>query len=93
MKKEIMNALKAKEATVKINEICTLHRWTKDALGDEVDRLTVSFPYIVGIKGGKEYDIVARDYNGIIYEISECMGDYLTACAEEAAKNLRAGYR
>ena len=88
-----MNALTQEEATVRINEICYLFRFTKDALGNDVDHLILNFKYVVGIKGGVFYEVKARDYDGIIEEVFNCTKHYLEECAKKATANLRAGYR
>ncbi len=92
--KEINKAIKSTKAIVKINGISYLRRWTKTALGEDVDRLELVFCPIGGIsKGGSSYSVESRDLDGIIIEIETYTTEYLKEVAERAAKNLRAGYR
>ena len=66
LKKDIMNLVKSDEGSAKVNNITTLRRWTKNALGEDIDRMTATFEYVAGVKGGFVFDIASRDYNGII---------------------------
>lgn len=93
IKKDIVNALNEETAFVKLNEIAALHRWRKSALGEDVDRLEVSFKYISGVKGGWSFPIESRDYDGILDEVERYTREYMEMCAEAMAKNLRNGYR
>lgn len=93
IKKEILAAINSENATVRINGIAYLKRWKKDALGNDVDRMMITFAYVAGIKGGWQREIESRDYNGIIAEIEEATSEYMSMCAEQLTKNIRAGYR
>lgn len=93
IKKAIMAAVKANEARVNINEIAHLYRWTKSAIGEDVDEMEISFKYICGVKGGWNKAIKSRDYEGIIKEIEAATTEYFSMCAEQMNRNLRAGYR
>lgn len=93
LKKEIMAALKAEWAVVKINGISRLTRYQKDALGKDVDKMMIDFDYITGAKGGWSCPIKARDYDGILEEIGNATKEYLEMVAEQAIKNMKAGYR
>lgn len=92
MYKEIKQALKEEHAYVTINNICKLHRWTKDGLGCDVDRLRLEFTG-VGHSAGWSYEIESRNVQGIIAEIEVHINDYLNMVAEELVKHLKAGYR
>lgn len=92
LKKEILAALNSESATVKLNDISYLSRWTKSPLED-VDKLEITFQYITGIKGGRRYEIESRDYNGIIDEIEKYTAEYFADCAKQATSNIRNGYR
>ena len=48
MKKELLKILDSEDATFRLNNISYLHRWTKDALGNDVDRLELEFDHING---------------------------------------------
>lgn len=93
LKKEIMAAVNSENVDVKINNISYLHRWKKDALGEDVDRMTINFSYVAGVRGGWTKEIESRDYDGIIEEIEDATNEYMRNCAEQMIKNLRAGYR
>lgn len=91
IKEKIIAAVKSEAADVKINSVTQLRRWTRDGLGENVDRLEVHFDYIGGVKGGKSYEINARDYDGIVAEIDVCIKDYLSECADKMISNLKNG--
>ena len=93
LKKDIMNLLNAKYNSVQINNIARLTRWTKDAFGKDVDRMTLTFSYVCGVNGGQTFDIVSRDYDGIVNEIAECTKVYMENCTEQMIRNMRNGYR
>lgn len=93
IKSEITELIASGEGSVKINEITLLYRWTKDALGNDVDGLHVVFKYVSGVRGGWTKEIAARDYDGIIAEIGAAAETYMQMCAEKMISNLRAGYR
>ena len=92
LKKEILAALKAKEAEVKLNNVSILHRWT-ESLDRDVDGLAIYFHFISGIKGGRRYDIQSRDYDGIMDEIQKYTEEYFAECAKKTVENIRNGYR
>lgn len=93
LKKEIMAALEAEDAVVQLNELARIRRWKKDALGEDVDRMQVVFKYVAGVKGGWRSDIEARDYDGILEEVGSATRKYMEMCADQMAKNMKAGYR
>lgn len=94
MKKEIMNLLNSTEGTFRINNISYLKRWTVDALGRKVDRLTLEFDSINGVRFSiYDTEIIARDYAGIIAECQELTTRFLAEVEETLFKNLGAGYR
>lgn len=93
IKSEIVDLVKSEGGSVKINEIALLYRWTKDGLGEDVDGLHITFKYVCGVRGGWSKEIIARDYDGIIAEISAATETYMQMCAEKMISNLRAGYR
>ena len=92
MKKDILKLIESDDCVLRINEISYLHRWKRNALDVEVDELTITFSFVVGVGGGAVYHIGARDYDGIINEIERCTKDYLKTCADKAVKDLRNGY-
>lgn len=94
MKKDIINLVNSSEGTLRLNNISSLHRWTKDALGDDVDRLSIEFDNINNVNFSiVDREIKARDYAGIIAECCEKTQVFLQAVSETLCKNLSAGYR
>ena len=92
LKKDIVNLIKSDKGSVKINEIIRLHRWTKNAIGEDVDCLMVSFSYIGGTRYGCSIDVASRTYDGIIEEISVYFKIYMRDCTEQIIDNIRNGY-
>lgn len=90
MKKEINNLLASTNETLKINQFCTLHRWTKDALGQEVDRLCVDFSLTHAFS--HRYEIQSRDWRGIMAAIQDAQTKAFAAAAEEFNSQLANGY-
>lgn len=93
MKKKIMELVKANEGTYRLNNICFLTRYTKSAIGENVDVLNLCFDNINGVNFGAWVVIKARDYDGIIEECNKAIEDYLNAVALRLTTNLKAGYR
>ena len=93
MKKEIIAMISKGNGSVKINDIATLHHWSEDAMGNKCDMMNLEFKYIGGVKGGKSYEVSARDYDGIISEVSTLIHKYMSECADAMVSNLKNGYR
>lgn len=92
MKKEIINLVNSEEGTFRINNIAFLRRWTKSALNENVDKLTIEFDCINNVRFGLSVEIESRDFAGIIAECEAATTSFLTAVALELNKNLRNGY-
>lgn len=92
IRKEVEKILKDGTGTVQINEIATLSRATENYVG-KIDILDLSFRYIGGVKGGKIYEIKARDYDGVVAEIEAATKDYMAKCADGLCAWLRNGCR
>ncbi len=96
IKKDIIKMIDTNGMTVNLNRISHIYRQKvsrdEDILGREIDKITLVFKFVAGIKGGARYDIESRDYEGIIAEIQAYTIDYLMRCAEQANKNLENGY-
>ena len=92
IKKDIINLVMSEEGTVRINEITTIIRWTKNAVNAPVDRMVVTFAHVAGVRGGQTFDISARDYDGILKEIADCTHIYLENCADQMIQNMKNGY-
>ena len=72
MKKQIINLVNSEEGVFTLNNIAYLRRWTKDALGNPVDRLQIEFKNINGVNFAiYDAEITHRDYEGIIKECDE----------------------
>ena len=91
MKKEILNLIESNEGKFVLNNISYLRRWKKSAIGESVDKLVVEFINNVNF-GVASKEIVARDYNGIISEITIATKQYLQEVSDELCRNLKCGY-
>lgn len=93
LKKDIIALVKGERGEVRINRICKLVRWTKDGLGDKVDRLELEFKGLGG-SGGYNYGVAidAREYADIEREVAEAIRTYLADETEDMINDLRAGY-
>ena len=92
MKKEIMQLIET-EGRMKVNEICTLLRLRKYALGFDVDGLNLEFTDLNGVgKLINVYEIKSRTYEGIIEECCMYMERYLKDASEYFQKQFRNGY-
>lgn len=93
MKKEILHLVESDEGEFTLNNISYLRRWTKSAIGENVDKLVVEFKNINNVNFGKSSEeIIARDYDGIINEITIATKEYLQRVSDEFCKNLKCGY-
>lgn len=93
LKKDIVALVKSNKGEVKINRICKLVRWTKDGLGDEVDKLELQFCRLGGngvYQTGVE--IYGREYTDIEVEVAYEIKKYLEAEAKNMINDLRASY-
>lgn len=97
MKKDIMNLINAKseEATYfRLNNVSYLRRWTKDALGDDVDRLVLEFDNINNVNFSLyDREVKSRDYDGIIKECQKITEAFFLEVSRTLISNLGAGYR
>lgn len=90
MKKEIIELVNSKEGTLKINNFCELHRWTKSALNEDVDRLEVIFSithYMSHI-----VEIQSREWKSIVDEVVSAQNKAFADSANELNKQLLNGY-
>jgi hypothetical protein len=93
MKKEILNLVESDEGKFTLNNISYLRRWTNSAIGENVDKLVVEFENINNVNFGvASKEIVARDYNGIINEITIATKEYLQEVSNRLCSNLKCGY-
>lgn len=93
MKKEILNLVESNEGEFVLNNISYLRRWTNSAIGENVDKLVVEFENINNVNFGvASKEIVARDYNGIINEITIATKEYLQKVSNRLCSNLKCGY-
>lgn len=93
MKKEIealINCKQGESMTLKINNFCTLKRWTKSGLGEVVDRFEVSFSLTHAYS--HTYEIVSRDWRVIVEEVAKYQEMAFADAAAEFNKQLRNGY-
>lgn len=93
MKKEILHLVESNEGKFTLNNISYLRRWTKSAIGENVDKLVVEFKNINNVNFGKSSkEIIARDYDGIINEITIATKEYLQEVSNRLCNNLKCGY-
>ena len=93
MKKEILNLIESNEGEFVLNNISYLRRWKKSAIGESVDKLVVEFENINNVNFGMaSREIVSRDYNGIINEITIATKEYLQEVSNRLCSNLKCGY-
>lgn len=93
MKKEILNLIESNEGEFVLNNISHLRRWTNSAIGENVDKLVIEFENIDNVNFGvASKEIVARDYNGIINEITIATKEYLQEVSNRLCSNLKCGY-
>lgn len=90
MKKEIERLINSDNAMININRYCRLERWTRDAVGNEVDKLAVIF----SITHVNDFtaEITARDWKGVVAEIRSSIAAAFSKAASEYAKQLDNGY-
>lgn len=94
MKKELMAIVNSEEGTFKLNNISYLKRWTKSALGEDVDKLVLEFNNINNVCYSiYDREIKSRDYDGIIKECEELTKRFMDEVSRKLCSNLRAGYR
>ena len=75
---------------VRLNNFSTLVRWTKDGLGNNVDRLAIDFD-TTELLCRSLADIKSRDYEGIIAECDAATKNYLDDVYKHAVSDLKAG--
>jgi len=90
MNKELTKLLRADEAILPIGDRIVLHRWTRNALGDEVDGLCVN----VTLPSGRVVvrDIPSRLPTGVAIQMTNAVREILTDYVEAVVKALRNGY-
>lgn len=94
LKKAIMNMVNSDEGEVRLNNVSTLRRWTKNALDMDVDELKLYFDNINSVYFGI-YDttIKSRDYDGIIKECCTLTEKFFAEVSRSLCNDLKAGYR
>ena len=90
MKKELNALINSEDATLKINAFCYLHRWTKNALGENIDCLTVTFD--LNYVSSHTYYLAARDWQGIVAEVQEAQTKAFADAAATFNTQLKNGY-
>lgn len=90
MNKELTKLLRADDGVLKVGDGIVLHRWTKNALGDEVDGLCL----VVTLPSGRVVSrpIASRLPSGVAVEMSEAARLILIDYAQATATALRNGY-
>ena len=90
MKKQILKLLNEENGRLKINKICSLHRWQKDGLNQKVDRLEIEFSLLS--VSDKSIEIEERDFKEIIKRIEKEQTIFMKEITEKLNSNLRCGY-
>lgn len=90
MKKEIITLVNSKEGTLKINNYCTLQRWTKTALNEDVDKLEAIFSITHYMSHTVE--IQSRNWKSIVDEVVAAQTKAFAESADELNKQLLNGY-
>lgn len=90
MKKEITTLLAANDGKLQLNSFCTLGRYTKNALGMDVDELVAYFSIISSCD--RMVHIQSRDWQGIIQEVQAAQTEVFASAAEKLNSELANGY-
>lgn len=94
MKKELMSVVNSEDGVFKLNNISYLKRWTKNAIGDNVDMLVLEFNNINNVNYSIcDREIKSRDYDGIIKECDDITKRFLDEVSRKIRSDLKAGYR
>lgn len=92
MRKEFKQLLAMKSGYLRISKLAILHRWTEDALGDDVDGLEIIFNSPTGRTSFYTADIQARDTEGIAKEIAIHTEAFADKWAREEVGRIKGGY-
>lgn len=90
MKKEIINLINSENETLKINNFCYLHRWTKSVLGEAVDHLEAVFS--IQTSSSFTVEIKAREWKEVVEEVQKAQKAAFENAYEELNKQLANGY-
>ena len=91
MRKEFKQLLAMKNGYLRISKLAFLHRWTEDALDNDVDGLKIIFNSPTGRTSFYTADIQARDTEGIAKEIARHTKAFADKWAMEEANKILAG--
>ena len=91
MKKELKELLARESGRMKLSAICYLQRWTKDGIGEDVDKLTINFDSPTGSVYFYSAEIENRTTDGIAQEIAQHTKAFAEKWAEEEAKKALGG--
>ena len=85
--KEKFNELLTKEsATLTINKMFYLTRWTKTYSEEKCDRLQITCNNPIGAYGDRHFEIKARTYKDFLLEFSQVVNTYFCELAENKRK-------
>ena len=90
MEKEIERLINSNNAMLNINRYCRLERWTKDAAGNDVDKLAVIFSITRVNDFTKE--IAARNWKDIVNEVNDLTITAFGKAAVSYINQLNSGY-
>ncbi len=91
MKKEVQSILNSEEGMLEMTRAAKLIRWTRNALGDKVDMLKLSVEAVPGYLS-RDYEIKARDWQGVVKEAAEAVKTYHKEAAEKIASEILNGH-
>lgn len=89
MKKEIEALVASKSGMIKVNQICTLKRWTSNPVESDIDMLEVTFS--ITHYSSHSYMIESRNWQGIVEEIQERQAEAFAEAAEDLNRLLKGG--
>lgn len=85
--KEKFNELLTKEcATLTINKMFYLTRWTKTAINENCDRLQITCNNPIGAYSDRHFEIKARTFKDFLLEFSQVVNTYFCELAEHESK-------
>lgn len=93
-KNDVIALINSNDGTLRVNNICTLRRWTVDPMGNvPVDKLELDFTSINGVgKFAGIDEIHSRDFEGIKAEIEAAIRKRMQAYTDYLCSALRNGY-
>ena len=93
MKKEINELLASANGSLRLNNICTLKRYTTNARGESGDWLRLDFDTINNQDFGHNMVFIdAREWKKIVEECEVAIFDHMNYVSIQLANQLKSGY-